>query len=101
MRKMFLLLVAVLSLISCKEPKQDSPLPASAGLSNIDVFTEVEDIIADSALMNADGDKAWTKEENFIRVKNGDKYYLRKETDKEILYVKTYRYGKDSITTKK
>ena len=100
MRNMFLLLVAVLSLISCKEPKQNSPLPASAGLSNIDVFTEVEDIIADSVLMNADGDDISpviiTKQ-----MKNGDKYYLRKETDKEILYVKTYRYGKDSITTKK
>lgn len=101
MRKILPLLIAVLLQTSCKETKQETPLATGNCMSDIDVFTEVEEIIADSSLMNADGEKSWAKEGNFIRVKDGKKFYLRKETDKEILYVKTYRYEKDSLTTKK
>ena len=101
MRKILFLLTAVLLLTSCKETKQETTLPIGNSMSDIDVFTEVEEIISDSTLRNADGEKSWSKAESFIRVKNGKKFYLRKETDKEILYVKTYRYEKDSLTTKK
>lgn len=60
---------------------------------SIDEISEVEDIVADSSLMNASGDRAWKPvNDKLTRVKVGDKCYLRMETKEGNITSLTYRY---------
>ena len=60
---------------------------------SIDEISEVEDIVADSSLMNASGDRAWKPvNDKLTRVKVGDKCYLRMETKEGNVTSLTYRY---------
>lgn len=60
---------------------------------NIDEITEIESIIADSTLENADGELSWKKVgSGMIRIKKGEKFYLRMETKEGSVTSMTYRY---------
>lgn len=60
---------------------------------SIDEISEVENIVADSSLMNASGDRAWKPvNDKLTRVKVGDKFYLRMETKEGNVTSLTYRY---------
>ena len=60
---------------------------------SIDEISEVEDIVADSSLMNASGDRAWKPvNDKLTRVKVGDRCYLRMETKEGNVTSLTYRY---------
>lgn len=97
MRKaIFIVSLAVLFLLSCKEakkPAKDYIQESTEKLMSIDDICKVEDIIADSSLMNAQGDTSWRKVNDLlIRIKMGDNYYLRKETKEGSVTNFTYRY---------
>ena len=76
--------------------KNNAPQTDDATLQdmvNIDEITEIESIIADTTLMNADGDTSWKKVgEGIIRVKKNGKFYLRMETRNGTVTAMTYRY---------
>lgn len=60
---------------------------------NIDEITEIESIIADSTLENADGELSWKKVgSGMIRIKKGEKFYLRMEIKDGSVTSMTYRY---------
>ena len=60
---------------------------------SIDEISEVEDIVADSSLMNASGDRAWKPvNDKLTRVKVGNRCYLRMETKEGNVTSLTYRY---------
>ena len=88
--------MTVLFLLGCKEskkPAKDYIQESTEKLLSIDDICKVEDIIADSSLMNAQGDTVWRKvNDQLIRIKMGDKYYLRKETKDGSVTNYTYRY---------
>jgi len=97
MRKsIFIVSMTVLFLLGCKEskkPAKDYIQESTEKLLSIDDICKVEDIIADSSLMNAQGDTVWRKvNDQLIRIKMGDKYYLRKETKDGSVTNYTYRY---------
>lgn len=97
MRKsIFIVSMTVLFLLGCKEskkPAKDYIQESTEKLMSIDDICKVEDVIADSSLMNAQGDTAWCKvNDQLIRIKMGDNYYLRKETKDGSVTNYTYRY---------
>ena len=52
-------------------------------LLTIDEITKAEEILSDSSLMNAKGDKSWKKlGKNMYRIKYNKHYYLKVETEK-------------------
>lgn len=60
---------------------------------NIDEITEIESIIADSTLENADGELSWKKVgSGMIRIKKGENFYLRMEIKDGSVTSMTYRY---------
>lgn len=60
---------------------------------NIDEITEIESIIADSTLENADGELSWKKVgSGMIRIKKGEKFYLRMKIKDGSVTSMTYRY---------
>ena len=64
-----------------------------ADMVNVDEITECEKIITDSSLMDGKGEKAWRRvNDRMIRIKIGEKYYLRMtDADGSITSV-TYEY---------
>lgn len=91
----FIVLTAMLS-VGCRNSNQN---PAkddeeSVGkLLSIDEIAKAEEILADSSLMNADGDKSWKRlGSNMIRIKYNNRYYLRMETEKGSVTSVTYKY---------
>lgn len=91
--------LAMLLMTGCSQQrKNNAPQTDDATLQdmvNIDEITEIESIIADTTLMNADGDTSWKKVgEGMIRVKKNGKFYLRMETDKGTVTAITYQYDK-------
>ena len=95
--KLFPLLILGTMLVACKGHQQPPVSPdiqeTVEKLMSIDDICKVEDIIADSSLMNAQGDTAWCKvNDQLIRIKLGDNYYLRKETKDGSVTNFTYRY---------
>lgn len=96
-KKLFVLILVIVTLfMACqqsKKPAKDYIQESTEKLMSIDDICKVEDIIADSSLMNAQGDTAWRKvNDQLIRIKMGDKYYLRKETKDGSVTNYTYRY---------
>lgn len=97
MRLSILLFTALLVLTSCKETKQPVQQPLTSetvtnDMVSIDEISECEAIIEDSTLMNGKGDKAWTKKGGMIRIKNGEKSYLRMVTKDGSVTAVTYKY---------
>lgn len=96
-KKLFVLILVIVTLLmACqqsKKPAKDYIQESTEKLMSIDDICKVEDIIADSSLMNAHGDTAWCKvNDQLIRIKMGDNYYLRKETKDGSVTNYTYRY---------
>ena len=64
---------------------------------DFDEMVNLEYIIADSSLMDAKGDISWHPvNDKLIRIKKGNKYYLRMQTEKETVTSVTYRYDDNS-----
>jgi hypothetical protein len=94
---LFVLIMSVALLMACKGQQQPSTEPdvqeSVEKLMSIDEICKVEDIIADSSLMEAAGDSAWRKvNDHLIRVKIGSTYYLRQESKNGTITNITYRY---------
>ncbi len=88
---------ATLALTSCKESKQPAQQPVTPDavtndMVSIDEISECEAIIEDTTLMDGKGDRAWTKNGGMIRIKNGNKYYLRMLTKDGSVTAVTYKY---------
>ena len=97
MKTIILLITALLALTSCKESKQPAQQPVTPDavtndMVSIDEISECEAIIEDTTLMDGKGDKAWTKNGGMIRIKNGNKYYLRMLTKDGSVTAVTYKY---------
>ena len=91
----FMVMAALLAGCNGKENRTDNRFVRESveKIVSIDEISEVENIIADSSLMNATGDRAWkTLNDKMIRVKVGDRYYLRMETKDGNITSLTYRY---------
>lgn len=96
-KKLFVLILVIVSLLmACqqsKKPAKDYIQESTEKMMSIDEICKVEDVIADSSLMNAPGDTAWRKvNDQLIRVKIGTTYYLRHETKNGTITDVTYRY---------
>ena len=96
-RILYILCFATLALASCKESKQPTqqaitPDAITNDMVSIDEISECEAIIEDSTLMDGKGDRAWTKKGGMIRIKNGDKSYLRMQTKNGSVTAVTYKY---------
>lgn len=95
-KRLFLLIMIVALLMACKgqQPPTEPDVQESVEkLMSIDEICKVEDIIADSSLMEAAGDSAWRKvNDHLIRVKIGSTFYLRQESENGTITNITYRY---------
>ncbi len=96
-RLLYIVCFATLTLTSCKESKQPAqqtitPDAITNDMVSIDEISECEAIIEDSTLMDGKGDRAWTKKGGMIRIKNGDKSYLRMQTKDGSVTAVTYKY---------
>jgi hypothetical protein len=104
MKYLPILLIAILALVSCNNGKQNIHDNVGVGktltdesitndMVDFDEIARCEEIIEDSALMNGTGEKAWKKVgDGMIRIKNGNRYYLRLTTDKGKITSVTYKY---------
>lgn len=96
-KKLFVLILVIVTLLmACqqsKKPAKDYIQESTEKMMSIDDICKVEDIIADSSLMDAKGDTAWRKvSDKMIRIKIRDKYYLRQQTSDGTITGFTYRY---------
>lgn len=91
----FMVLTAMLS-VGCRNSNQNpakNDVESVEKLLSIDEIAKAEEILADSSLMNADGDKSWKRlGSNMVRIKYGNRYYLRMETEKGSVTSVTYKY---------
>lgn len=89
---------AIILMTGCnsQQGKKDTPITDVSTLQdmvNIDEITEIESIIADSTLENANGNISWKKVgKGMIRVKKNEKFYLRMETKDGAVTAMTYKY---------
>ncbi len=98
------IIFAVLLLTGCLGQKKQNiePVPRTVtheqvidDMVSINEISECEKIIEDSSLMNGNGKRAWMQKGRYIiRIKNGDKYYLRMTTEDGYTTAVTYRYEK-------
>lgn len=90
-----MVLTAMLS-VGCRNSNQNpakSDEESVEKLLSIDEIAKAEEILADSSLMNADGDKSWKRlGSNMVRIKYNNRYYLRMETEKGSVTSVTYKY---------
>lgn len=91
----FMILTAMLS-VGCRNSNQNPAKDDEESvekLLSIDEIAKAEEILADSSLMNADGDKSWKRlGSNMVRIKYNNRYYLRMETEKGSVTSVTYKY---------
>lgn len=91
----FMVLTAMLS-VGCRNSNQNPAKDDEESvekLLSIDEIAKAEEILADSSLMNADGDKSWKRlGSNMIRIKYNNCYYLRMETEMGSVTSVTYKY---------
>jgi len=91
----FMVLTAMIS-VGCRNSNQNpakSDEESVEKLLSIDEIAKAEEILADSSLMNADGDKSWKRlGSNMVRIKYNNRYYLRMETEKGSVTSVTYKY---------
>lgn len=97
-----LLLAAVLFAIyyrSSREDTSEQPLTeeqlkeSAEKLVDIDEIAVIERIVADSSLMNGTGEKAWKRvNDRLVRIKDGNRYFLRMQTEDGVVTSMTYRY---------
>lgn len=94
----FLILAAMM--VGCK-PNSTKAVPTDQevvdDMVDIDEMVNLEYIIADSSLMDAKGDISWHPiNDRLIRIKKGNRYYLRMQTEKETVTSVTYKYDDNS-----
>ncbi len=102
MRQLMILIIVMLGMTGCRKTaaiqQQDGRQTQEDVLSdmaNIDEIELCEEIIQDSTLMDAEGERGWKKAgKGMIRIKNNGKYYLRMETEEGAVTSITYRYDK-------
>ena len=91
----FMVLTAMLS-VGCRNSNQNpakNDVESVEKLLSIDEIAKAEEILSDSSLMNADGDKSWKRlGSNMVRIKYNNRYYLRMETEKGSVTSVTYKY---------
>jgi len=97
MKKSVMIAVLGIALLSCesgnKQPVVGTEDRIADTMADIDEMVNLEKIVADSSLMDAQGDVSWHPiNDKMIRIKKGDKYYLRMQTEKETVTSVTYRY---------
>lgn len=104
MKHLPIIIIAVLALASCNNGKQNlhddtgtykalTDKSVTNDMADFDEIERCEEIIEDTTLMNGTGEKAWKKVGNgMIRIKNGNRYYLRLITDKGKITSVTYKY---------
>lgn len=92
---LFMILTAMLS-VGCRNSNQNPAKDDEESvekLLSIDEIAKAEEILADSSLMNADGDKSWKRlGSSMVRIKYNNRYYLRMETEKGSVTSITYKY---------
>lgn len=92
----FFMVLTVMLSVGCRNSNQNPAKDDQESvekLLSIDEIAKAEEILADSSLMNADGDKSWKRlGSNMIRIKYGNRYYLRMETEKGSVTSVTYKY---------
>ena len=106
MRKYLLLVImavilAVCTILSDFKPSHSKAVATDRNvvddMVDIDEMVNLEYIIADSSLMDAKGDISWHPvNDKLIRIKKGNRYYLRMQTEKETVTSVTYRYDDNS-----
>lgn len=108
MRKTIILFAAALLLAACKDASQKGNDHANRSrtvieeMSDIDRMVNLEEIVADSSLMDADGDVSWHPiNEKMIRIRNGNRYYLRLIKENETVTHVTYSYDNGNGNNKK
>lgn len=104
MKKIVYSLALLTMLTACKQ----SPTKAVTtdgkvmeDMADIDEMVNLEYIIADSSLLDAKGDISWHPlNDKLIRIKKGNKYYLRLQTEKETVTSVTYKYDDNDSNDK-
>lgn len=92
---LFMTLLAAV-IMGCQQQRKATPpdvSPSVEKMMTVDDIYKCERIISDSSLLDAKGDTAWKRvNAQVIRIKMGDKYYLRRETKEGTVTDFTYRY---------
>lgn len=101
MNKSIIIAILGVALLSCKSSNKQPVLGTKDSVTedmvDIDEMVNLEYIIADSSLMDAKGDISWHPvNDKLIRIKKGNRYYLRMQTEKETVTSVTYRYDDNS-----
>lgn len=100
MKKIVYSLALLTMLTACKQSPTKAVTTDGEVMENmvdIDEMVNLEYIIADSSLLDAKGDISWHPlNDKLIRIKKGNKYYLRLQTEKETVTSVTYKYDNDS-----
>lgn len=100
MKKIVCSLALLTMLTACKQSPTKAITTDGKVIENmvdIDEMVNLEYIIADSSLMDAKGDISWHPvNDKLIRIKKGNRYYLRMQTEKETVTSVTYRYDDNS-----
>lgn len=97
---LYIICFVTLAMTSCKETIQPVQQTITSDavtndMVSIDEISECEAIIEDSTLMDSKGERSWSKKGNMIRIKNGDKSYLRMQTKDGSVTAVTYKYLDD------
>ncbi len=100
MKRLVYFLILAAMMVGC-EPNSTKAVSTDQkvvdDMVDIDEMVNLEYIIADSSLMDAKGDISWHPiNDKLIRIKKGDKYYLRMQKEKETVTSVTYRYDDDN-----
>lgn len=100
MKKIVCSLALLTMLTACKQSPTKAITTDGKVMENmvdIDEMENLEYIIADSSLLDAKGDISWHPvNDKLIRIKKGNMYYLRMQTEKETVTSVTYRYDDNS-----
>ena len=100
MKKIVCSLALLTMLTACKQSPTKAITTDGKVMENmvdIDEMENLEYIIADSSLLDAKGDISWHPvNDKLIRIKKGNRYYLRMQTEKETVTSVTYRYDDNS-----
>lgn len=100
MKKIICSLALLTMLTACKQSPTKAITTDGKVMENmvdIDEMENLEYIIADSSLLDAKGDISWHPvNDKLIRIKKGNRYYLRMQTEKETVTSVTYRYDDNS-----
>lgn len=100
MKKIVIVLAAFMLLASCRDAGKGSGAENEREkavveeMSDIDRMANLEKIVSDSSLMDAEGEQSWHPlNDRLIRIRNGNRHYLRMiRKDGETITNVTYKY---------